>query len=38
MWPYFRGDGRSRPMCAYPEYAHYVEGDPDLAGSFECRQ
>ena len=30
--------GRSRPMCAYPEYAHYIEGDPEVAGSFECRQ
>lgn len=29
--------GRSRPLCAYPEYAHYVAGDPDSAQAFECR-
>jgi feruloyl esterase len=30
--------GRSRPLCGYPEYAHYAGGDPDAAGSFECRR
>ncbi len=29
--------GRSRPLCAYPEYAHYTGGDVEDAGSFECR-
>jgi len=29
--------GRSRPLCGYPEYAHYVGGDPEAAESFECR-
>lgn len=29
--------GVSRPLCAYPAYAHYVGGDPDDAASFECR-
>jgi feruloyl esterase len=29
--------GRSRPLCSYPEYAHYVAGDPEQAASFECR-
>jgi feruloyl esterase len=30
--------GRSRPLCAYPTYAHYKgSGDPDDAASFECR-
>lgn len=28
----------SRPLCAYPEVAHYKgSGDPDAASSFECR-
>jgi feruloyl esterase len=31
--------GRSRPLCAYPQYAHYKEqGDPEKAESFECRE
>ncbi|WNW09946.1 tannase/feruloyl esterase family alpha/beta hydrolase [Pseudomonas sp. DTU_2021_1001937_2_SI_NGA_ILE_001] len=30
--------GRSRPLCAYPQEAHYRgSGDPQLAASFECR-
>jgi feruloyl esterase len=29
--------GRSRPLCAYPEYAHYVSGNPEQAESFACR-
>jgi feruloyl esterase len=30
--------GRSRPLCAYPRYAHYKgQGDPEDARSFECR-
>ena len=30
--------GRSRPLCPYPRHAHYRgSGDPDGAGSFECR-
>jgi feruloyl esterase len=29
--------GRSRPLCSYPEYAHYVGGDTEAAASFECR-
>src|SRR5687768_11186551 len=30
--------GRSRPMCAYPLYAHYKgQGNPDDAANFECR-
>lgn len=29
---------RSRPLCPYPEHAHYSgEGDPDDAASFSCR-
>ena len=28
----------SRPLCAYPRYAHYSgKGDPASASSFECR-
>jgi Tannase and feruloyl esterase len=31
--------GRSRPLCAYPEYAHYKgQGDPQRAENFECRR
>jgi tannase/feruloyl esterase len=31
--------GRSRPLCAYPKYAHYKgQGDPQDAGNFECRE
>jgi feruloyl esterase len=30
--------GRSRPLCAYPEYAHFVgEANPKDAANFECR-
>jgi hypothetical protein len=30
--------GRSRPLCPYPQYAHYKgQGDPEDARSFECR-
>jgi hypothetical protein len=30
---------RSRPLCAYPKYAHYKgEGDPEDAKNFECRE
>jgi feruloyl esterase len=30
--------GRSRPLCAYPQHAHYRgTGDPEAAASFECR-
>ena len=29
---------RSRPLCAYPQHAHYKgAGDPESAASFECR-
>ncbi len=32
-WP-----GRTRPLCPYPQYAHYKgSGDIDLAENFECR-
>ena len=31
--------GRSRPLCAYPKYAHYKgQGNPEDASSFECRE
>jgi pimeloyl-ACP methyl ester carboxylesterase len=30
---------RSRPLCAYPAYAHYNgSGDPEDAGNFSCKQ
>ena len=30
--------GRSRPLCAYPTYAHYKgSGEPEDAKNFECR-
>ena len=30
--------GRSRPLCAYPQHAHYKgQGNPEDAASFECR-
>jgi feruloyl esterase len=30
--------GRSRPLCPYPQYAHYTgKGDPQDARNFECR-
>jgi hypothetical protein len=31
--------GRSRPLCAYPKYAHYTgQGDPEDAKNFTCRE
>jgi feruloyl esterase len=31
--------GRTRPLCAYPKYAHYKgQGDPEDASNFECIQ
>ena len=31
--------GRSRPLCAYPQHAHYKgSGNPEDAANFECRQ
>jgi hypothetical protein len=31
--------GRSRPLCAYPQYAHYKgQGDPQNAENFGCRE
>jgi feruloyl esterase len=31
--------GRSRPLCAYPAYAHYRgEGESEDEGSFDCRR
>jgi hypothetical protein len=31
--------GRSRPLCAYPKYAHYTgQGDPEDAKNFDCRE
>ena len=27
----------TRPMCRYPNYPHYVAGDPAQAGSYACR-
>ncbi|MFF9490160.1 tannase/feruloyl esterase family alpha/beta hydrolase [Streptomyces sp. NPDC014676] len=29
--------GRSRPLCEYPLWPAYRTGNPDSAGSFECR-
>lgn len=30
---------RSRPLCPYPQYAHYKgNGDPERAENFECRK
>jgi hypothetical protein len=30
--------GRSRPLCAYPQHAHYKgQGSPEDAANFECR-
>ena len=30
--------GRSRPLCAYPQHAHYKgQGNPEDAANFECR-
>jgi feruloyl esterase len=31
--------GRSRPLCAFPKYAHYKgQGDPEKAENYECRE
>ena len=31
--------GRTRPLCAYPTYAHYTaQGDPQDAKNFVCRE
>lgn len=30
-WP-----GRSRPLCAWPQYASYISGNPEQADSFRC--
>lgn len=31
--------GRTRPLCAYPEYAHFSgKGDSENAENFECRE
>jgi feruloyl esterase len=31
--------GRARPLCPYPQHAHYKgSGNPDDGASFECRQ
>jgi hypothetical protein len=27
----------SRPMCRYPDYPHYIGGDPKQAASYACR-
>ena len=34
-----RADGseRSPSLCAYPQAAHYANGDPDKASSFVCK-
>jgi len=29
--------GRTRPLCPYPQYAHYVGGDINSAANFVCR-
>jgi feruloyl esterase len=29
--------GQSRPLCPWPEYAHFEGGDSSLAGNYECR-
>lgn len=35
---YFGAASRSRPLCPYPQYAHYNgSGDINLASSFSCR-
>jgi feruloyl esterase len=28
---------QSRPLCPWPEYAHFEGGDPAIAESYECR-
>jgi pimeloyl-ACP methyl ester carboxylesterase len=31
--------GRTRPLCPYPQFAQYKgDGSPDVASSFECRE
>ena len=31
--------GRTRPLCPYPQHAQYKgSGSPDVASSFECRE
>jgi feruloyl esterase len=30
------GPGGSLPMCSYPEYPHYADGDRNLASSYRC--
>lgn len=36
---YFGAASRSRPLCPYPQYAHYKgSGDINLAGNFSCQQ
>jgi feruloyl esterase len=30
-------EGHTRPLCPYPEYAHYDDGDPASAASYSCR-
>jgi feruloyl esterase len=32
-WP-----GRTRPLCAYPQVAHYRSGDLSQAASFACEE
>ena len=35
---YFGVASRSRPLCPYPQYAHYNgSGDINVASSFVCR-
>jgi feruloyl esterase len=29
--------GQSRPLCPWPEYAHFDGGEPALADSYSCR-
>jgi feruloyl esterase len=31
-----KGEGVSRPLCAYPAYARYQGGDPQAAASYAC--
>jgi feruloyl esterase len=31
-----KGNGLSRPLCAYPAYARYQGGDPQVATSYAC--
>jgi hypothetical protein len=32
-----RGNDLVRPLCPYPKEQHYMGGDPNDAGSFQCR-